>query len=421
MAMNIFFNNKHGMNNILIVEDSPVQAKRLRFLLEENGFEVDVAGDGTLALESLQQKKPMIVISDIVMPGMDGYELCTKIKADKDLSTIPVILLTSLRDPLDIIKGLQSGADNFITKPYDADYLLSRIQYLLANRNMQRSGGAEMVIEIIFRGERFAINSEKKQILDLLLSVYEAAVQRNDELVRAQAELQKLNEDLLAANDELEAFAHTVSHDLRSPLTIILGYIQLIRDEKYAQLDEETLQFLSVVVKSAKSMADLIEDLLNFARSGKAAIQVQETNLSDLSLKVINQLKIKNPGRAITIDIEPDMKVKADPHLMNVVLDNLIGNAWKYSSKRTDAAIRIWMERQGNEHVCVIRDNGDGFDQKDYYKLFGAFQRLHTNNEFPGTGIGLATVKRILERHGGRVWAKGEKGAGATFYFSIPE
>jgi len=419
--MNIFFNAKHGMNYILIVEDSPVQAKRLRFLLEENGFEVGVAGDGEQALASLQQKKPMIIISDIVMPGMDGYELCSKIKADKELSSIPVILLTSLRDPLDIIKGLQSGADNFITKPYDADYLLSRIHYLLANRNMQRSGGAEMVIEIIFRGERFAINSEKKQILDLLLSVYEAAVQRNDELVRAQAELQKLNEDLLAANDELEAFAHTVSHDLRSPLTIILGYIQLIRDEKYSQLDEETLQFLSVVVKSAKSMADLIEDLLNFARSGKAAIQMNDTDLSDLAQKVINQLKIKTPGRVVNVQIEPGMRVKADAHLMNIVLDNLLGNAWKYTAKKSDPSIRIGMERQGSDQVCFICDNGDGFDQKDYYKLFGAFQRLHTTNEFPGTGVGLATVKRILERHGGRVWAKGEKGVGATFYFSIPE
>lgn len=419
--MNIFFNAKHGMNYILIVEDSPVQAKRLRFLLEENGFEVGVAGDGEQALESLRQKKPMVIISDIVMPGMDGYELCTKIKADKDLSSIPVILLTSLRDPLDIIKGLQSGADNFITKPYDADYLLSRIHYLLANRNMQRSGGAEMVIEIIFRGERFAINSEKKQILDLLLSVYEAAVQRNDELVRAQAELQKLNEDLLAANDELEAFAHTVSHDLRSPLTIILGYIQLIRDEKYSQLDDEAMQFLSVVVKSAKSMADLIEDLLNFARSGKAAIQMNDTDLSDLAQKVINQLKIKTPGRAVNVHIEPGMRVKADSHLMSIVLDNLLGNAWKYTAKKSDPSIRIGMERQGSDQVCYICDNGDGFDQKDYYKLFGAFQRLHTTNEFPGTGVGLATVKRILERHGGRVWAKGEKGVGATFYFSIPE
>ncbi|MBL7113522.1 MAG: response regulator, partial [Bacteroidales bacterium] len=235
--MNSFLNPRHGMNYVLIVEDSPVQAKRLRFLLEENGFEVGVSANGEQALESLVQKKPVIIISDIVMPGMNGYELCSRIKADREVNNIPVILLTSLRDPLDIIKGLQSGADNFITKPYDDEYLLSRIYYLLANRNLLKSGSAEMVIEIIFRGERYSINSEKKQILDLLLSVYEAAVQRNDELVKAQAELQKLNEDLATANDELESFAHTVSHDLRSPLNIILGYIQLITQEKAPILD----------------------------------------------------------------------------------------------------------------------------------------------------------------------------------------
>ncbi|MCX6281104.1 MAG: response regulator [Bacteroidetes bacterium] len=419
--MNNILNLRHGKFYVAIVEDSPVQAKKLKYLLEESGFEVGVSVNGEQALESLRQKRPMLVISDIVMPGMNGYELCSQMKADNDLKNIPVILLTSLRDPLDIIKGLQSGADNFITKPYDDEYLLSRIQYLLANRNLGISGSSEMVIEIVFRGEKYSINSEKKQILDLLLSVYEAAVQRNDELVRAQAELQKLNEDLISANDELESFAHTVSHDLRSPLNIILGYIHLIREDKEPMLDDETMQYLGIVINSAKGMADLIEDLLNFARSGKAAIQVKETNLSEIAEKVINELRLKDHGRKIQIDIEKDLIVNADPHLMSVVLENLLGNAWKYTSKADSPSIYMGTEIQGSEKVIFVEDNGDGFDPKDYYKLFGAFQRLHTNTEFPGTGVGLATVKRIIERHGGRIWAKAEKGKGATFYFTIPK
>ena len=419
--MSNYINPRPGMNYVLVVEDSPVQARKLKFLLEENGFEAGISTNGEQALETLKQKKPLIIISDIVMPGMDGYELCKHIKADEGLKEIPVILLTSLRDPLDIIKGLQSGADNFITKPYDEEYLLSRIQYLLANRNIHRSGSAEMVIEIIFRGEKFAINSEKKQILDLLLSVYEAAVQRNDELVRAQAELQKLNEDLINANEELESFAHTVSHDLRSPLNIILGYIQLILEEKKSVLDEETLSYLRVVVKSSKSMAGLIEDLLNFARSGKASIQVKEINLSDTADKIFKEWYMKDHERQIEIDIEKDIIVNADSHLMNVVLENLIGNAWKYTTKCSSPFIHIGTEIQGSEKVIFVEDNGDGFDPKEYYKLFGAFQRLHKNSEFPGTGVGLATVKRIIERHGGRIWAKGEKGKGATFFFTIPQ
>lgn len=418
--MNMFMNPRHGLNYVLIVEDSPVQAKKLRFLLEENGFEVAVAVNGEQAIESLRQKKPVIIISDIMMPGMNGYDLCFKIKAEEDLKNIPVILLTSLRDPLDIIKGLQSGADNFITKPYEDDYILSRIHYLLANRNLNKSGSAEMVIEIIFRGEKYSINSEKKQILDLLLSVYEAAVQRNDELVKAQAELQKLNKDLLVANDELDSFAHTVSHDLRSPLNITLGYTQLILDEKAKTLDAETISYLQAIKRSSKLMATLIEDLLNFARSGKAAIHLQETDLSAIANKAVLELQFKEHDRVISVDIEKNIIFNADTQLMTVVLENLLTNAWKYTSRSASPCIRMGVELQGTERVVFIEDNGDGFDQKDYHKLFGAFQRLHTNSEFPGTGIGLTTVKRIIEGHGGRIWAQGKKGTGATFYFTLP-
>src|ERR1035437_10762216 len=215
--MNSYMNFNSKLGNILVVEDSPVQAKKIKFLLEENGLNVMVCPNGKLALEAIAEVQPLLIISDIVMPEMDGYEFCSILKNDVNYREIPIILLTSLHDPLDIIKGLQSGADNFITKPYEEKYLLSRIQYLLVNRTIRQSGGAEMVIEIVFRGQKYAINSEKKQILDLLLSIYEAAIQKNDELILAQAQLEALNEDLISKNRELEAFARTVSHDLRSP------------------------------------------------------------------------------------------------------------------------------------------------------------------------------------------------------------
>ncbi|MBL7111394.1 MAG: PAS domain-containing sensor histidine kinase, partial [Bacteroidales bacterium] len=229
------------------------------------------------------------------------------------------------------------------------------------------------------------------------------------------------NEDLATANDELESFAHTVSHDLRSPLNIILGYIQLITQEKAPILDEETFNFLGIVVNSAKSMANLIEDLLNFARSGKTAIQLKETDLSDIAEKVVKELRLKDRDREILIDIQKNMIVNADSHLMGVVMENLISNAWKYTSKSLSPYIKMGMGIQGSDNVFFIEDNGDGFDPKDNYKLFAAFQRLHLNSEFPGTGVGLATVKRIIDRHGGRIWANGEKGKGATFFFTLPE
>lgn len=410
----------YGKNNLLIVEDSPVQAKKLKFLLEENGFQVGVASDGEIALEMIRGEKPVLIISDIVMPEMSGYELCSRIKSDINFSDIPVILLTYLRDPLDIIKGLQSGADNFITKPYNDAYLLSRINNLLSNRNVIQDEGPDMGIEILFRGQKYLINSAKKQMLDLLLSVYEAAVQQNDELVKAQAELQKLNEDLQAANDELDSFARTVSHDLRSPLNIILGYIDLIMYEKGRELDEETLEYLTNMTKSARSMANLIEDLLNFARAGKAAIQREMFNLSEKCERIISEMKMRDTSRRIEFVVQQNIMVDADTHLLHVVLENLLNNAWKYTSRTAAAHVRIGTEIQDNKTVIYISDNGDGFHQKDAHKLFDAFQRLHHSSEFPGTGIGLATVKRIIEKHGGTIWANGEKGTGATFYFTLP-
>ncbi len=419
--MSQFFHNKTDSYKIMIVEDSSVQAKKLRFLLEENGFEVEVYSNGSDAYKRLEEVKPILIISDIVMPEMDGYEFCTNVKASAALREIPIILLTSLRDPLDIIKGLQAGADNFITKPYEENYLMSRIQYLLANRNIRQSGGAEMVIEIMFKGNKYAINSEKKQILDLLLSVYEAAIQRNDELIQTQAQLEAANEDLISANHELESFAHTVSHDLRAPLHLIKGYAQVLEDDYSNVLDEPALNFLKIIDKSVNSMARLVEDLLNFSRSAHADLDIQTIDIAPICHSIINKFERNSPERKVQVEIESDLRVKTDPGLIEIVLENLLSNAWKYTGKKPDPCISVGQEIRNNETVLFVRDNGDGFEMANVQKLFTPFQRLHTNQEFQGTGVGLATVKRIIERHGGRIWAEGEKGSGATFYWTIPD
>ena len=181
---------------ILIVEDSPTQAGRLKYLLEMNGHTVTVAGSGKEALSALHSQKPALVISDIIMPEMDGYQLCKEIKADEKLKDIPVILLTALSDPKDVLRGLECNADNFITKPYDEKYLLSRIHYILINRELRKSEKMQLGVEVFFSGQKFLITSERQQILDLLLSTYETAVQQNIELARIRDELKSLNEQL---------------------------------------------------------------------------------------------------------------------------------------------------------------------------------------------------------------------------------
>jgi PAS domain S-box-containing protein len=188
--------------NILIAEDSRVQASNLKHLLEENGYNVTVTVDGKEALIAAHQQRFTLILSDITMPVMDGYELCSAIKNDPDLKTTPVILLTNLNDPNDIIRGLQSGADNYITKPFTDKYLLARIHQLLVNREMQMHNKSELTLEIIFNGQKYKINSERQQILDLLLSIFEAAIEKNDELIKTQEELQRLNEYLEEIVDE---------------------------------------------------------------------------------------------------------------------------------------------------------------------------------------------------------------------------
>src|SRR5476649_1317036 len=181
---------------ILIVEDSPTQAERLKYILRQQGYRLLVARNGREALAAIRERLPALVISDVVMPEMDGYQLCGHLKKDEQLKNIPVILLTSMTDPVDVIKGLECGADSFIFKPYDEQNLLARIAYMLANRHLRENESTQMEVEIFFSGRKFLITSDRLQILNLLLSTYEAAVNKNHELAAARDELRHMNENL---------------------------------------------------------------------------------------------------------------------------------------------------------------------------------------------------------------------------------
>ena len=189
---------------ILVVEDSPTQAEQLKYILEKRGFKVSIASNGKEALASLRSHKPDIVITDIVMPEMNGYELCRQTRKDLDLHDMPVVLVTALTDPTEVVKGLEAGANTFITKPYDEKYLISRIEYLMANKSLRKDQKDEAGINVFFSGEKCYITAERLQILDFLLSTYENAYLHNRELLAAQAELTKLNERLEETVEELE-------------------------------------------------------------------------------------------------------------------------------------------------------------------------------------------------------------------------
>jgi two-component system, sensor histidine kinase and response regulator len=397
---------------ILVAEDSPTQAEQLKYCLASRGFAVTVATNGKDALVAAAETKPDMVISDVMMPEMDGFALCREIKSRTGLKDVPVVLLTSLSSPQDVLKGLESGADNFIRKPYDKKYLLSRIEHILKNRELRKTQQMEEGVNLSFGGQEYFITAERQQILDLLISTYEGAVQLNEEFETEQRALQ-------AANKDLESFSYTVSHDLRGPLRQIDAYCALLQESHGATLDTEAQRFLNIIRNTTKNMARLIEDLLDMARLGRQRIAVRMTDLSAVLDSVLQELQAEAGTRNIEWRIGTLPMVACDPGLVRPVLSNLLANAVKYTRRREHAIIQVDHLMTGGETVIFVRDNGAGFDPRYADRLFGVFQRLHTADEFEGTGVGLATVQRIIQKHGGRVWAEGEVDKGATFFFTL--
>jgi light-regulated signal transduction histidine kinase (bacteriophytochrome) len=237
------------------------------------------------------------------------------------------------------------------------------------------------------------------------------------ELEQTNVELRQLTAELQAANQELEAFSYSVSHDLRTPLQSVLGYSELLVQVCYAQLDARGKQYLQHLRAGCRRMEQLIEDLLTLSHVTRSGMDKGTVNLSMLAKNIASTLALTEPQRRVTFVIAKGLVATGDAGLLRVALENLLGNAWKFTSKKRRA--RIEFGRAENPLIYFVRDNGAGFDMAGANKLFSVFQRLHSVSEFPGTGIGLATVQRIISRHGGRVWAEAAVGQGATFYFTL--
>jgi PAS domain S-box-containing protein len=548
--------------HILIVENIAAQAQMLCHILEEEGYQVSVADNGQSALEMTARLRPSLVVSGVKIPEMSGYELCRQIKADADLRAIPVILVTSLSDPAEVLLGLQSGADSFVIKPYERSHMLARVEHAISNRGISQATDDGSPAEIFFHGERHHISASRTQILNLLMSTYDAAMQRNNELhesreqlrertaevleanrfldsmiehiptpvyikdavqlryvrvnraqerltgmsraemlgksahdlfdgndadisvaqdhrvlasgiieeipehrfsshkgirllhtykvpvfgegaepthvlgisedITQRKELEKViadlhsalkvrAEDLEATNKSLESFTSAASHDLRSPLSVIGGYAGLLEKNYADRLDEKGLHYLSVIGTRVKSMARLIDDLLSFSRLSLQEVQKTDVDMNALAAQVVADLPLGGPGAqkpVIQLGVLPP--APADPGLLRQVWVNLLSNAVKYSRLATNPQIEVSGHIEGAEAIYTVRDNGAGFDMAHYDKLFQVFERLHTDQEFEGTGVGLASVRRVVTRHGGRVWAEGVVEQGAVFHFALP-
>lgn len=383
---------------LLAIDDSPTYLESLTEALSAEGYEVTKAVSGKEGLERITHGVFDCVLVDLIMPEIGGIEVCRRISQMANSHSMAVIMLTARETKEDMTQGLEAGADDFVGKSSDMAVLKARIRALLRRK--------------FFSEENRRIG---EQLLRQDHEMTEARAAR--ELAEARA---VLVEELGRKNKELEAFSYSVSHDLRAPLRSINGFSKVLLEEYGDKLDVNGKHYLDRVCAAARRMGDLIDDLLQLSKVGRVELRRKPVDLSALARTVAKELQRATPDRRVQMLIPDGVMVDADLGLLQVVLENLLGNAWKFTAPAGEAVIEFGASRQDGVLTYFVRDNGAGFDMAHAGRLFTPFQRLHSEVKFPGTGIGLATVHRIVQRHGGRVWAEGAVERGATFFWTLP-
>jgi len=363
-------------HKVLFVDDEPHLLAALRRALHKEPYEIVCVTSPAEALRVLAETAVDVVVSDEQMPGMSGSELLAEVRR---------------RYP-DTVRMMLSGKATL-----------------------------EGAIRAINDGEIYRFFVKPCNEIDLATTIRHALEQKD--LIE---ENRRRAEELAEANKELESFNYTVSHDLRSPLQCIEGFAHALLEDYADQLDEQGRQYLLHLRAAVQRMSQLVNDLLQFSRSHRVELRYARVDLSGMARHIASDLCFAHPERKVQFVIAEGMTAWGDEGLLRVVLENLIGNAWKFTSRHDTATIEVGMQEDygpqaEGQVVYFVRDDGAGFDPSYAGKLFVPFQRLHSLNEFEGSGIGLATVQRIIARHGGKVWAEGKVEQGATFYFSLPE
>ncbi|HEY8634932.1 MAG TPA: response regulator [Candidatus Dormibacteraeota bacterium] len=368
--------------NILLVDDDPTKRFALKTILAPLGETIVEAASGADALRQLLRQEFALVLLDVRMPIMDGFDTAQLIRQRPRSELTPIIFVTALdKAETDMGRGYELGAVDFVFAP---------------------------VVPAILRAK-----------VGVFVDLYRA----QQELRRYRTQLETLVEErttaLTAINRELEAFSYSVSHDLRAPLLAFDGLSKALLDDYGERLDSRARDYLQRMRGASQRMGAVFDGLQSLFRVTSGEIHRERVDISALATEITDEMRESNLDRQVNVSIAPELSVSADARLMRILLGNLISNAWKYTSTKLDAAIEVGREVLDSEARCFVRDNGVGFDMLYSHKLFGAFQRLHSQSEFPGAGIGLATVRRIVNRHGGRCWAEGAVGEGATFYFVV--
>lgn len=434
------------MSTVLIAEDSATQRALLESSLAGAGYRVRVARHGAEAWRLALEERPDIVVTDIMMPEVDGYQLCRDLKAHPELRRVPVVLLTALSNPADIIAGLECGADGFIGKPFRVDYLLSQLGEILETHALPVRETADGAVLVKTAGRSYEVRASRVQTLDLLLSVYNAALRRNRELLHAERELIKLNRELerkfkdreqllereRAAREEAEhatrmkeEFLATVSHELRTPLGAISAWVQVLRE---SEPDSQELQdALEVIERNAWAQTRIVDDLLDTSRivSGKLRLSFAPLDLVQVVRAGIDTVQPAAAAADVRLvaEIEPTAApLSGDGARLQQVVWNLVNNAVKFTP--AGGRVTVHLHATGDSYTLRVQDTGIGIAPTFLPFVFDRFRQSDssTRRKHGGLGLGLAIAKSIVDRHGGNVAAASDgPGRGATFSVRLPK
>jgi signal transduction histidine kinase len=400
--------NEETEIKILLVDDRDDNLLSMETVLQDQGYTFVKANSGKQALKILLKEFDFtIILMDVKMPVMSGFEAATIIHSREKLKHIPIIFITAHDySEENIFKGYETGAVDYIYKPINPGLLRAKVG----------------VFADLYRKNHKLIAQE--EILTATNKSLQLEIQERKVSEARVLELNKKLEEnifqLKSSNAELEAFSYSVSHDLRAPIRGMDGFISLFLKKYYDKVDEEGQRLLGKVRNNVHKMGFLIDDLLSLSRIGMKEIETSKIDMHELVLGVIEELEELKELKKAKIKITDLCQGEGDLALIKQVWINLISNSLKYSSKKEKPVIEIGSYKKNNHIIYFVKDNGVGFDMKYSNKLYGVFQRLHDPLEYQGTGVGLALVKRITNKHNGEVWAEGIENQGATFYFSLP-
>ena len=422
------------LGNILVVDDTPENLRLLSTMLTHRGYSPRCVINGQMALRACNSNPPDLILLDIMMPEMNGYEVCQHLKSEPKTRDIPVIFISAKDEVFDKVNAFAVGAVDYISKPFQFEEVLARIESHLTLRNLQKQLKEQNVLLQEEINSRLAVEKtlyEKNQILQQEISTrraVEKALQEQNLLLQqeisnrqyAESALLKSNQELARSNAELEQFAYVASHDLQAPLATIASYAQLLEKRYKDQLDSQAIKFIGNIVHGCTRMQTLIDDLLEYSRVGRSQRPFELVDCNQVIQQTIANLQgaINDTEAVVTYNNLPT--VMGDISQLLQLFQNLVGNAIKY---RQDAAptVHITASKQNENWLFSISDNGIGIAPQHQERIFQIFQRLHTQREYSGTGIGLAICQKIAERHGGSIWVDSEPGQGSTFYFTLAD